>query len=1186
MRIRLLVLLLVLFPAAAAGQEAGETERDRGFLTRFLEDNLSGAGREVRIDGFAGALSSRATFERLTIADEAGIWLTIRDGAISWNRSALLRGQVEVRELTAAEIDLPRAPATGEGGAPSPEASGFSLPELPVSVEIGTLRAERVTLGEALFGAAAVVSAEGGMTLSGGEGEAALAIRRIDGPEGELTLDAAYSNQSRVLTLDLRVAEAEDGIAANLIGLPGTPSIDLTAAGSGPLDDFSAEITLATDGEPRLAGTVALTAAPQPQGPPVRGFRAALGGDISPLLQPDYRAFFGDQVSLVAEGRREPSGRMELSRLEIDAQAVDLRGELVLGPDGFPLRADLAAEIGLPDGGEVLLPLAGERTYLRAGSVRLTYDAARGEGWTLDARLRRLTRPDFSALALRVEGSGRVARRGAPGLPEGLIGGTFSFTGGGLAPADPALAQALGSFATGRMTLTYEPGKPVRIPSFRITGDGFAAQGGVAIAGIETALTLTGRAEAELADLGRLSLLAGRPLGGRAALELSGSAGLLSGVFDIAGSVTGTDLRVGQAELDRLLAGDARLSFSVARDAGGTTLRALDVAAASLTATAEGVLRTGASDVTARMVFSDLSALGPRYRGRLSAEGRMTEAGELRRLTLEGTGEGLGIGQAEADRVLAGRTRLSLVAQERGGRITVEAFELENPQLGATATALVEGETRRIDLRARLADMALLAPGFPGPLTAEGRLTDTGAGYGLDLTGQGPGGTSARVTGSVAQDFGTADLAITGGAQAALLNAFIAPRSVEGPVSFDLRMNGAPGLAALSGRVQTSGARIVADPALGIVLQNVSITADLGGGRASLAASAGVDGGGRMELSGPVTLAAPFDAALSIGLRNVRLRDPDLYTTAVNGGLSIDGPLAGGARISGALTLDETEIRVPSTGLGGLGEIPEITHLREPAEVRATRARAGLLGEGGEGGATVRRPYPLDLTISAPNRIFVRGRGLDAELSGTLRLAGTTADVQPAGQFDLIRGRLDILGQRFVLDEGRLQLMGSFDPILFFSASTTTDGVTVTVEIDGPASEPTIRFLSSPQLPEEEVLARLLFGRGLTSLSPFQAAQLASAVATLAGRGGEGIVGRLRQNFGLDDLDISTDAEGNAVVRAGKYISDNAYTDIGVNAQGEAEINLNLDLTPSVTVRGTLRSDGDTGVGLFYERDY
>jgi translocation and assembly module TamB len=228
----------------------------------------------------------------------------------------------------------------------------------------------------------------------------------------------------------------------------------------------------------------------------------------------------------------------------------------------------------------------------------------------------------------------------------------------------------------------------------------------------------------------------------------------------------------------------------------------------------------------------------------------------------------------------------------------------------------------------------------------------------------------------------------------------------------------------------------------------------------------------------------------------------------------------------------------------------------------------------------------VDLTIRAPQRIFVRGRGLDAELGGEIRLSGTTAAIVPAGDFELIRGRLDILSKRLTIDEGTVALRGALDPYLYFVASNDSGGVVTTVTLEGPASAPTIRFSSVPELPEEEVVSHLLFGRGVQTLSAFQAAELAAAVATLSGKGGEGITTRLRRALGVDDLDVTTDEDGGTTLTAGKYLTERVYSDVTVNGDGKTEINLNFDVTPRLKARGTVDNEGSTGIGLFFEKDY
>ena len=107
-----ILVFALFFPLAVLAQSAAELsaeiEDDRGFLTGLLERSLSGAGRTVVIEGFEGALSSRATFSEMRIADEDGIWLTLRDGAIQWNRSALLRRRID---RAAARLGAAHAPS-------------------------------------------------------------------------------------------------------------------------------------------------------------------------------------------------------------------------------------------------------------------------------------------------------------------------------------------------------------------------------------------------------------------------------------------------------------------------------------------------------------------------------------------------------------------------------------------------------------------------------------------------------------------------------------------------------------------------------------------------------------------------------------------------------------------------------------------------------------------------------------------------------------------------------------------------------------------------------------------------------------------------------------------------------------------------------------------------------------------
>ena len=135
----------------------------------------------------------------------------------------------------------------------------------------------------------------------------------------------------------------------------------------------------------------------------------------------------------------------------------------------------------------------------------------------------------------------------------------------------------------------------------------------------------------------------------------------------------------------------------------------------------------------------------------------------------------------------------------------------------------------------------------------------------------------------------------------------------------------------------------------------------------------------------------------------------------------------------------------------------------------------------------------------------------------------------------------------------------------------------------GPATDPSFTFSSNPALPQDEVLARLIFNQGTSNLSPLQIAQLAEAAASLAGVGGStGRLENLRSQIGVDDIDIKTTADGQTAVGVGKYLNDRTY--LGVDSTGRASID--LDLGKGLKARGAVTATGGGEVGVFYEGEF
>lgn len=611
---------------------------------------------------------------------------------------------------------------------------------------------------------------------------------------------------------------------------------------------------------------------------------------------------------------------------------------------------------------------------------------------------------------------------------------------------------------------------------------------------------------------------------------------------------------VGLADLGRLipqLPGEATARGEATREDGTWRAQAQVSAPAGIEGTLEGSLAPdGDAEVDFDLGVGDLGRLVPQLPGEATAEGTATREGGVFGIDLDATGPS-------------------------GTRAAIEGtYDPEGP----------------VDLAFDLAlgDVAVLVPRLSGPVAAQGTVTSEGGPLAVEAAVDGPGGSLTQVSGSVARDLATADLSASGTAPLEIVNPFIRPRAVEGTARYDLALEGPLELASLTGTVTAEGARI-ALPDQRLAIEGVDASVVLTGGQAALDVTGAVSSGGRLAVSGPIALGAPFEADLSVVAEDVVIVDPLLYETAVDGQLSITGPLTGsGGRIAGTLALAQTEVRIPSSGFGGAGAIPLIEHRNAPLAVRLTRERARLadVAPATRRGTPQRNAFDLDLTIQAENRIFVRGRGLDAELGGTLRLTGTTADVIPVGQFDLIRGRLDLLGQRFTFDEGSISLQGDFVPVVRLVAITEQDDDQLSIILEGDLTDPDLSIVSGAGLPEDEAIARLLFGRDLRELSPLQAARLANAVAELSGRGGLGLVSGLREGVGLDDLDITSAEDGTLALRAGAYLSENIYTDLSIGEDGRTEINLNLDVTDDVTVKGRTDAEGESGIGIFFQRDY
>lgn len=411
----------------------------------------------------------------------------------------------------------------------------------------------------------------------------------------------------------------------------------------------------------------------------------------------------------------------------------------------------------------------------------------------------------------------------------------------------------------------------------------------------------------------------------------------------------------------------------------------------------------------------------------------------------------------------------------------------------------------------------------------------------------------------------------------ALTDPFLTPagRRARGRLVVALGAEGALPDPALASELRLADASID-DAMLGLRLAGISGRFVARGDAIAIEGLTARAGDGTLALGGtlrPLAPGLPLD--LTLAAREATLALGERATVRLSADLRLDGEAAGALAASGRIDVARAEIQLPERLPAELVDLPVRIAGEAPPPVPPA----------------VASPVALDIAVAAPRAVFVRGRGIDAELGGSVRLAGTAAEPDITGTLALRRGQIAILSQTIAFRRGALDFDGAagIDPALDFEAATTAGDITALVRVGGTATAPRITLGSEPEVPQDEVLARLLFGRGQATLTPAQLIQLAQAAAELAGIGpsGPGILDRVRRRLGLDRLAVGADqATGGPTVEAGRYLADGVYLGARRAADGSTRATVRIEVLPNVQVEADVGGEGEGRVGLSWGIDY
>ena len=417
--------------------------------------------------------------------------------------------------------------------------------------------------------------------------------------------------------------------------------------------------------------------------------------------------------------------------------------------------------------------------------------------------------------------------------------------------------------------------------------------------------------------------------------------------------------------------------------------------------------------------------------------------------------------------------------------------------------------------------------------------------------------------------------------------AALSGQSVSGPIGVAADFSGRVNAPQLSGLVRAN-ALTYENQTYGTRLTDMAIDGRFTSTSFQLNRLTAKAGDGTVQAMGRVNLAADagFPADLRAVFQNAQLASGENIAARATGELRFLNTAGADPIISGTLRLPETRYKLVSQASA---EVPVLTGVRRAPPAPDSRRRI-------TGDRQASPPAPsnirLNIAVVADNELYVSGRGLESEWSTDLKVTGTAADPRVTGEVNLIRGTFSFSSRRFELQQGVVQFTGSqpIEPNVRLTATTDIDGTTINLNVSGAAYNPQIAFTSSPALPQEEVISRILFGSSVTNLSAIQAVQLASALNGLRGGGG-GLdpIGKIQSATGVDRLRIlgpdSTSGRGTALA-AGQYITKDIYIEIITDARGFTATQLDIALSRALSVISSFGSFGGSNVNLQYRKEY
>ena len=407
---------------------------------------------------------------------------------------------------------------------------------------------------------------------------------------------------------------------------------------------------------------------------------------------------------------------------------------------------------------------------------------------------------------------------------------------------------------------------------------------------------------------------------------------------------------------------------------------------------------------------------------------------------------------------------------------------------------------------------------------------------------------------------------------------------LRGRVNSELTLGGTASAPSITGTTRIEGARYE-NLRTGTILDNLRVVVEGKNRELQVTEFTATDGvGGTLAAKGRMDVAPQerFPFSLDGRMGNLRVANRDAVSGHADGTFAAAGNLDK-VELTGAVTIGPATVNIPKRLPSEYPEL-DVTEINGPDDKTET-----------DGKPAETPPPPieiaLDVACNMPGKVYVRSQSMDTEWKGNLHVGGTAGASQVTGTLSPVRGQIVFLDRTFNLQESAITLDGSTppSPYLDLNAAARTADLTARLHLFGVYPDVKLELQSEPALPEDEILARLLFDRNLREITPFQAVQLAAMLESM--RGSDGLSALSRSSRMLGDFRVQVRRQGEGIgetaVSVGKYLNDKVYVEVeqglkDQSGQGKVE----YQVTPELSIEGRADSEGKGGLGLFYKKDY